>query len=400
MQMAIQMTGGADRLLLAPLRDDLRPDLDWLEALIAAARDGAGAPCCGSPGGPRQQQQGQHQQGRQQRHPQLPRVIVLVNPSNPTGVLLTRHELDRAAALAAAAGAWLVVDNTYADFVYDGARHYCPRGPHVVHLFSMSKAYGMMGWRVGWIGVPPPPVQGDGEAEGTRDAGGAAAAAAGGGGGAAAELAAAAAQQQRRRLAAAGADELGDGGALMAEILKVQDSVPIMAAQVSQLTALAALEGEAAVFGDDDSGGGGGGDGGDAGAAAMSSSDTGVDELFGPAYVAARVRDLEATNRRAVRAALAAALGESAVRGGEGGIYFFARLPPGFEARDEDAVRWLVARSGVCVLPGSACAAPGWLRVAFANLPPAACAAAAARLGEGLAELVRRGAAALDEDLV
>jgi hypothetical protein len=35
-----------------------------------------------------------------------------VNPANPTGVLLTRAELDRAAALTAAAGAWLVIDNT------------------------------------------------------------------------------------------------------------------------------------------------------------------------------------------------------------------------------------------------------------------------------------------------
>lgn len=123
----------------------------------------------------------------------------------------------------------------------------------------------------------------------------------------------------------------------------------------------------------------------------------GADASFGTAYVRARVRELEATNRAAVRAALAGALGPGAVAGGEGAIYFFARLPPGFEERDEDAVRWLVKHAGVCTLPGSACAAPGWLRVAFANLPPAECAAAAERLGEGLAALKARGVAALDE---
>lgn len=52
------------------------------------------------------------------------------------------------------AGAWLVLDNTYEHFLYNGLRHHCARGPHVVHLFSFSKGYGMMGWRVGYIAFP------------------------------------------------------------------------------------------------------------------------------------------------------------------------------------------------------------------------------------------------------
>eukprot|EP00951_Prasinocladus_malaysianus_P029055 scaffold266804_cov26-Prasinocladus_malaysianus.AAC.1 len=44
-----------------------------------------------------------------------------------------------------------VMDNTYEHFVYGGREHFCPSGPHVVNIFSFSKAYGMMGWRMGYL---------------------------------------------------------------------------------------------------------------------------------------------------------------------------------------------------------------------------------------------------------
>jgi hypothetical protein len=62
--------------------------------------------------------------------------------------------LDRAAAMTEAAGSWLVVDNTYEHFTYDGAEHACVEGRNVINIFSFSKAYGMMGWRVGYICYP------------------------------------------------------------------------------------------------------------------------------------------------------------------------------------------------------------------------------------------------------
>ncbi len=76
---------------------------------------------------------------------------------------MSKEEVDEAAAICAAAGCWLLLgefvfrcpkgntpnpcspDNTYEDFVFDGRSHYCSPLPHVVHVFSMSKAYGMMG---------------------------------------------------------------------------------------------------------------------------------------------------------------------------------------------------------------------------------------------------------------
>lgn len=35
--------------------------------------------------------------------------------------------------------------------MYDGLKHSCIEGDHVVNIFSFSKAYGMMGWRVGYV---------------------------------------------------------------------------------------------------------------------------------------------------------------------------------------------------------------------------------------------------------
>lgn len=68
--------------------------------------------------------------------------------------MLSKAELERAAALTEAAGCWLVMDNTYDHFTYDGAEHACVGGRNVINIFSFSKAYGMMGWRVGYICYP------------------------------------------------------------------------------------------------------------------------------------------------------------------------------------------------------------------------------------------------------
>ena len=52
---------------------------------------------------------------------------------------MTKAELQRARQLCEAAGVWLIVDNTYEDFTYDGREHTCVSGPNVINIFSMSK---------------------------------------------------------------------------------------------------------------------------------------------------------------------------------------------------------------------------------------------------------------------
>lgn len=79
---------------------------------------------------------------------------VLLPTALRPGVVLSALELESAAAMCAAAGAWLILDNTYEDFVYNDSAHHCVCKHNVIHIFSFSKAYGMMGWRVGYIAYP------------------------------------------------------------------------------------------------------------------------------------------------------------------------------------------------------------------------------------------------------
>ena len=58
-------------------------------------------------------------------------------------------------------------------------------------------------------------------------------------------------------------------------------------------------------------------------------------------------------------------------------------------------VEWLVKEHGVCVIPGSSCGVPGYIRVAFANLEEEACQKAADRLHAGLEQLAAEGMAAV-----
>lgn len=68
--------------------------------------------------------------------------------------------------MCAAVGTWLVLDNTYEHFLYEGRNHHCISGPNVIHVFSFSKAYGMMGWRVGYIAYPGQQQQQEGGIDG------------------------------------------------------------------------------------------------------------------------------------------------------------------------------------------------------------------------------------------
>ena len=62
---------------------------------------------------------------------------------------------------------------------------------------------------------------------------------------------------------------------------------------------------------------------------------------------------------------------------------------------DEAVVEWLVRVHAVCIIPGSSCGAPGYVRVAFGNLQPGACREAARRLRAGLEQLRAEGAQAV-----
>ncbi|MDB5412549.1 MAG: aspartate/tyrosine/aromatic aminotransferase [Rubritepida sp.] len=89
------------------------------------------------------------------------RAIVLVTPNNPTGAIMPPALVARFAALCRDRGLWLVLDETYRDFLPAGAG--APHGlfaqpgwrDHVVQLYSFSKAYGIPGHRSGAVVAGP-----------------------------------------------------------------------------------------------------------------------------------------------------------------------------------------------------------------------------------------------------
>ena len=83
-------------------------------------------------------------------------AIYLVSPNNPTGAVYERGTIDAIVDLCIDKNLLLISDETYARLVYDGASHYSPRSradatDRVVTLGSFSKAFGMSGWRVGFV---------------------------------------------------------------------------------------------------------------------------------------------------------------------------------------------------------------------------------------------------------
>lgn len=82
--------------------------------------------------------------------------IVLVNsPSNPTGGVLTSASVDALVRAASRVGAYIVTDEIYESFVYDG-EYASPVGRYdrVIQLSGFSKTLGVPGWRIGYATGP------------------------------------------------------------------------------------------------------------------------------------------------------------------------------------------------------------------------------------------------------
>jgi cobalamin biosynthetic protein CobC len=83
------------------------------------------------------------------------RHVVLVNPNNPDGRVISRAALARIAALMKERGGWLVVDEAFADVEPEtSAIELCAVWPVVV-LRSFGKFYGLAGLRLGFAVAPP-----------------------------------------------------------------------------------------------------------------------------------------------------------------------------------------------------------------------------------------------------
>ncbi|ABK43671.1 aminotransferase [Magnetococcus marinus MC-1] len=88
------------------------------------------------------------------------RMVVLCNPNNPSGRVYNRAELQRIHTTCAQAGAWLLVDEVYSDFVLDepfvSLGELVPDFNHLIIINSLSKNLGISGWRIGYAIGPEP----------------------------------------------------------------------------------------------------------------------------------------------------------------------------------------------------------------------------------------------------
>ena len=93
------------------------------------------------------------------------RMLILNNPHNPTGKVLSVDELDALAALCIERDLWVLSDEVYEHLVYDGGRHVplCTRPgmrERTVTLSSTGKTFSFTGWKVGWATGPAHLIRG------------------------------------------------------------------------------------------------------------------------------------------------------------------------------------------------------------------------------------------------
>jgi aspartate/methionine/tyrosine aminotransferase len=87
------------------------------------------------------------------------KVLFVNSPSNPTGWTATIDDLKALLALARKHGLWIIADEIYGRFVYEGTRapsfhDIMEPSDRILFVQTMSKNWAMTGWRIGWFEAP------------------------------------------------------------------------------------------------------------------------------------------------------------------------------------------------------------------------------------------------------
>ncbi len=82
------------------------------------------------------------------------KAIIICNPGNPTGYLYSKHELEKLRDIVLKHDLYLIADEVYREFVYDGAEHHSILNlegleENAIVIDSVSKRYSMCGVRIG-----------------------------------------------------------------------------------------------------------------------------------------------------------------------------------------------------------------------------------------------------------
>jgi aspartate/methionine/tyrosine aminotransferase len=87
------------------------------------------------------------------------RAVVTVSPNNPTGAVYPEADLRAINGLCRERGLFHIHDEAYEYFTYGDVRSFSPgsiegAAAHTISLYSLSKAYGMASWRIGYMVIP------------------------------------------------------------------------------------------------------------------------------------------------------------------------------------------------------------------------------------------------------
>jgi aminotransferase len=88
------------------------------------------------------------------------RGIVINSPSNPCGKVFTRAELEVIADLAIHHDLFVITDEIYEYFLYDGTQHISPAtlpgmAERTISISGLSKTFSITGWRIGYLAADP-----------------------------------------------------------------------------------------------------------------------------------------------------------------------------------------------------------------------------------------------------
>jgi aspartate/methionine/tyrosine aminotransferase len=89
------------------------------------------------------------------------KLIIVTNPNNPTGAVLSREAMAAIIAAAAKVGAWIIADEVYqgAERVGGATQSFWGKYDRAVVVNGLSKAYGLPGVRIGWMIGPRDLIQ-------------------------------------------------------------------------------------------------------------------------------------------------------------------------------------------------------------------------------------------------
>ena len=84
------------------------------------------------------------------------KAILICNPGNPTGYLYSKEEIDKLAKIVKKHNLFLIADEVYREFVYDGNKHFSVMSEpgleeYAIMVDSVSKRYSMCGARIGCL---------------------------------------------------------------------------------------------------------------------------------------------------------------------------------------------------------------------------------------------------------